>query len=555
MAQQRPGTSPGGARRGSTGTTVGGRYRLVRPLVPDVPGAEPWSATDTILDRPVRVDLLTGPRTAAALDAARRAALVTEPRLARILQVTQDGDLGIIVTGEVEGRSLADLAAAGPLAPDQARAVVGEVAGALEEARRRGLHHLALRPRSIVITPAGRVTLRGLAVEGALLGLADTRAHAASRRDAIDLIRVLYAALTGRWPAPPTTTGALPTFAEWQTPGADDPLTEPDPGLPAAPTLGTASAPPTEVVPGVPADLDTLCAVTLGPHEDGPHSPGEVVRELEPWRPVHAQELFHAADAGRWPSVTSASGGPGRSGAGGAGPVGARPTGASSGGAGGSAGSIGAAGAAGSIAAGVGATAAATGAAATGADDAPTTETAPGRPSDPPAAGEPDLSRSDPAPAETAPTTDSPSDAQEPPASPAGAPSAPADSAGSTGGATVPAAPPGWSWPVADAAPSAPSGGTPAGAPSSARSWPSLRSTAGPTDGSTITPRPAQAAGDDPTDAATGADAVPTETATPPAASTTEPAPAEPAQAVATPTNPTPAEPTHTASAPTEPMP
>ena len=314
MAAQRPGTSSEGARAGSTGTTVGGRYRLTRPLVPDLPGAEPWSATDTILDRPVRVDLITGPRTSAALDAARRAALVTEPRLNRILQVTQDGDLGVVVTSEVEGRTLADLAAAGPLAPDQARAIVGEVAGALEEARRRGLHHLALRPRAVTIDPTGRVIVRGLAVDGALIGLADTRAHAASRRDAIDLTRLLYAALTGRWPAPPTTTGAVPTFAEWSGPGAPT-SAEPDPGLPAAPAVDSAAVPPAELVSSVPADLDTLCAVTLGPHEDGPHSPGEVVRELEPWRPVHARELFRAADSGGWAPVTRAAGAAGAAGA------------------------------------------------------------------------------------------------------------------------------------------------------------------------------------------------------------------------------------------------
>ncbi|GIG26605.1 hypothetical protein [Cellulomonas denverensis] len=316
MADQRPGTPPAGARRGATGATVGGRYRLARPLVPDLPGAEPWAATDTILDRPVRVDLISGPRTGAALDAARRAALVTEPRLTRILQVAQDGDLGIVVTEQVEGRTLAELAGAGPIAPDQVRAIVGEVAAALEEARRRGLHHLALRPGAVVITPAGRVSVRGLAVDGALIGHADTRAHAASRRDAIDLIRLLYAGLTGRWPAPPTTTGALPTFAEWSHSGApgDEPA-DPDPGLPAA----ADNTPPGDLVPGTPADLDTLCSVTLGPHEDGPHSPGEVVRELEPWRPVHPQELYRAADAGRWPTVTTGAAGGAAGSVGGAG--------------------------------------------------------------------------------------------------------------------------------------------------------------------------------------------------------------------------------------------
>src|SRR5690606_38180873 len=42
---------------------------------------------------------------------------------------------------------------------------------------------------------------------------------------------------------------------------------------------------------------DTLCAVTLGPHDDGPHSPAELVRELEPWGPIAATEMFGAIDA------------------------------------------------------------------------------------------------------------------------------------------------------------------------------------------------------------------------------------------------------------------
>ena len=38
----------------------------------------------------------------------------------------------------------------------------------------------------------------------------------------------------------------------------------------------------------MPNDLDTLCVVTLGPNDDGPHSPGELVRELEPWGEIRA---------------------------------------------------------------------------------------------------------------------------------------------------------------------------------------------------------------------------------------------------------------------------
>src|SRR5690606_16082840 len=65
--------------------------------------------------------------------------------------------------------------------------------------------------------------------------------------------------------------------------------------LPAAPVVDGATVPPGELVPSVPNDLDTLCAVTFGPHEDGPHSPAELAADLEPWSPVHGAELIAAA--------------------------------------------------------------------------------------------------------------------------------------------------------------------------------------------------------------------------------------------------------------------
>lgn len=304
MAQSRPG-DPGrpGDPVGRFGSTVAGRYRLDEPRHGNLPGAERWTATDQILARRVTVTLVTGPRAAAVLDAARRAALVVDPRLARILDVGTADGTGYVVTEAVDGRSLAALAARAPLAPDQARAVVGEAAAALEVARRRGVHHLALRPESVVLTSGSRVVVEGLAVDGELLDAAGGGAHAMSRTDTVGLVRVLYAALTGRWPAA-TTTAAVPTFDEWAAGEGDAPSVPVDHDLPAAPDHDGSPAAPADLVPGVPADLDTLCVVTLGPHDDGPHSPGELVRELEPWRAVRADEVFRAADSARWPSLT-----------------------------------------------------------------------------------------------------------------------------------------------------------------------------------------------------------------------------------------------------------
>ncbi len=256
------------------GAVLAGRYRLERERGDSLPQVEHWRAVDQVLDRPVEFYVLLDGHVDAALDAARRAALVSDARLVRVLDVGQEDGVSFVVTEQVGGRSLAELATAGPLPADQARAVVGELAVALETARRRGVHHLALRPSVVYVEPSGAVVLTGLAVEGALLGLDRADARTTTRSDAVALVQLLYAALTGHWP------GAA----------SGDVL-----ALPAAPVVDGATVAPAEITPTVPNDLDTLCAVTFGPHEDGPHSPAELAADLEPWPPVHGAELIAAA--------------------------------------------------------------------------------------------------------------------------------------------------------------------------------------------------------------------------------------------------------------------
>ncbi|ROS26243.1 murein biosynthesis integral membrane protein MurJ [Cellulomonas sp. PhB150] len=254
------------------GAVLSGRYRVVQPAESDLPGATAWQATDQILDRPVRVHVLSSGHISQGLDGARRAALVTDARLVRVLDVGTHEGHGYVVSEQVTGPSLADLLARGPLTADQARAIAGEAAAALEVARRRGVHHLALRPSSLHVTDDGRIVVSGLGLDAGLLGIVARDAHTTTRADTVGLVRVLYAALTGHWPADPS----LPSF------GVD---------LPEAPTVDGLPVPPAELVADVPGDLDTLCAVTLGPNDDGPHSPGELVRELEPWGAIRAVQV------------------------------------------------------------------------------------------------------------------------------------------------------------------------------------------------------------------------------------------------------------------------
>lgn len=257
------------------GALVAGRYRLEHPERSDLPGVELWTGRDQILDRPVRVSLLLDGRVAQAQDAARRAALVSDPRLLRVLDVGDHEGVAYVVAEPPRGRDLLTLTSHGPLPADQARAVVGEAAVALEVARRRGVHHLALRPTSLHVTDEGAVLVSGLGMDGELAGTGLGDARSTTRADTVALVGLLYLALTGRWPAPP---------------GA--PLGDAAP----APVVAGAPVPPADLVPGVPNDLDTLCTVTLGPHDDGPHSPAELVRELEPWGDVDPDRVAGVTD-------------------------------------------------------------------------------------------------------------------------------------------------------------------------------------------------------------------------------------------------------------------
>src|SRR5690606_40971451 len=85
--------------------------------------------------------------------------------------------------------------------PQQARAIVGEAAAALEVARRRGVHHLALRPDAIRVD-GSRVLVTGLGLDAGVAGHDQHDADRTSRADAVGLVALLYFAMTARRPRP-----------------------------------------------------------------------------------------------------------------------------------------------------------------------------------------------------------------------------------------------------------------------------------------------------------------------------------------------------------------
>ena len=248
------------------GTVLGNRYELTSE-VSDAPGLARWVARDEKLGREVAITVCESrsPHAEAALDSARRAAGVEDHRLVRVLDAGRDDAHAYIVEEAHTGaHHLGDLARFEPMHPEEARRIVGETAAALEAARQRGLHHLILAPRHVLRLADGSIAVTQVAVGGALAGRDDVTSAEATKTDAKALVNLLYVALTGTWAGDPADVAGMK--------GIELAARRADGQVPA----------PSELVDGVPNDLDTMCRQSLN-HDDGPRTPGEVARQLAPW--------------------------------------------------------------------------------------------------------------------------------------------------------------------------------------------------------------------------------------------------------------------------------
>jgi hypothetical protein len=244
------------------GTVLAGRYRLEDRVHTDPSGAI-WRAVDEILDRPVTVRMLRPghPFAEQVTEAAMRAALVEDPRLARVLDVGTEFDAVYIITEYFVGDTLSRLVRNKALSPDVVRRLVGEAGEALTLAAGRGLHHLRLTPESLIVRPDGNVKIVGIGVDAAAAGLESNDLASAERAEVVGLVGLLYAGLTGRWP------NDLPT------------------GLAAAPVIEGAPVRVRHLAPGAPKDLSQLCDQTLIVGDGGPASPADLILALKPWGP------------------------------------------------------------------------------------------------------------------------------------------------------------------------------------------------------------------------------------------------------------------------------
>ena len=285
----------GGAPAVAPGLLIAERYRLESPLSDEAASQRVgrlWRAYDEVLARPVAILLVKGddPGVPEVLAGARAAARLTHAAVVRVYDAGEAPGLAFVVTEFLSGGSLESQLSAGPLDPPNAVDLVSDLAAGVAAAHDVGLHGLSLTPGGVLFTATGAPRLVGIA-------LADHNARDATvvgpdgqplaphadkveqaRLDAIGLARLLYAALTAKWPGPP---------------GAST--------LPPAPYTEGHLRTPRQVRGGVAREVDAVVAQAIG--DDALlrgltpiTSPAEFAAALEPLRTSTGDARPYGAD-------------------------------------------------------------------------------------------------------------------------------------------------------------------------------------------------------------------------------------------------------------------
>ncbi|HEV8116972.1 MAG TPA: protein kinase, partial [Thermoanaerobaculia bacterium] len=272
-----------------------GPYVILAPLGAGGMG-EVYKASDTRLERSVAVKVLP-PLLSSSPDARQRfereaktISKLSHPNICAIYDVGREGEIDFLVMELLEGETLSDRLARGPLPLEQGLRHGGEIALALEKAHRQGIVHRDLKPGNVMLTksgvklldfglakvlqPAGPVesltaaptAAKDITREGTILGTLQYMApeqlegrEADARTDIFALGCVLYEMVTGE----KAFSGASQASV-------------------IAAILSAQPRPLSSVRPSVPAALDRVVATCLARDpEDRWQNAGDVARNLQ----------------------------------------------------------------------------------------------------------------------------------------------------------------------------------------------------------------------------------------------------------------------------------
>ena len=143
----------------SAGTKLG-PYEILSPLGAGGMG-EVYKAQDTRLERTVAVKVLpthmsASPEVRQRFEReAKTISQLSHPHICALYDVGREGETEYLVMEYLEGETLADRLAKGPLPLEQTLAYGVEIADALDKAHRQGIVHRDLKPGNVMLTKSG----------------------------------------------------------------------------------------------------------------------------------------------------------------------------------------------------------------------------------------------------------------------------------------------------------------------------------------------------------------------------------------------------------------
>ncbi len=284
-----------------------GDYEIVREIARGGMGVV-FQARQTSLNRPVALKMILAGQLADETDIKRfyteaeAAANLDHPGIVPIYEVGQHEGQHYFSMGFIDGQSLSQRLAEGPLPAGEAAELIRRVSEAIEYAHQHGVVHRDLKPANILMDQNGnpRVTDFGLAKKvqgdsgltgsGQIMGTPSymppeqaggKRGEVGPAADVYSLGATLYASLTGRPPFQAAT--AMDTVIQ---------------------VVSEEPVPPRRLNAAIPRDLETICLKCLekepGKRYESAAALGEDLRRYVAGEPIAARPVGQAERAWRW---------------------------------------------------------------------------------------------------------------------------------------------------------------------------------------------------------------------------------------------------------------